>query len=53
MKKLLDKIATMHFLVVGDLMLDHYLWGDATRISPEAPVPVVKTERDTFTAGGA
>lgn len=53
MKELLDKIAAMRFLVVGDLMLDHYLWGDATRISPEAPVPVVKTERDTFTAGGA
>ncbi|MBR3086092.1 MAG: hypothetical protein IKH04_06780, partial [Kiritimatiellae bacterium] len=53
MKKLLEKISSMHFLVVGDLMLDHYLWGDATRISPEAPVPVVKTERDTFTAGGA
>lgn len=53
MKELLEKIATMRFLVVGDLMLDHYLWGDATRISPEAPVPVVKTERDTFTAGGA
>ncbi len=53
MQKLLDKIAKMRFLVVGDLMLDHYLWGDATRISPEAPVPVVKAERDTFTAGGA
>ena len=53
MKALLEKIASMRFLVVGDLMLDHYLWGDATRISPEAPVPVVKTERDTFTAGGA
>jgi D-beta-D-heptose 7-phosphate kinase/D-beta-D-heptose 1-phosphate adenosyltransferase len=53
MKALLEKIASMRFLVVGDLMLDHYLWGDATRISPEAPVPVVKTERDTFSAGGA
>ncbi len=53
MKELLDKIARMRFLVIGDVMLDHYLWGDATRISPEAPVPVVKAERDTFTAGGA
>jgi D-beta-D-heptose 7-phosphate kinase/D-beta-D-heptose 1-phosphate adenosyltransferase len=34
-------------------MLDHYLWGDATRISPEAPVPVVKLDRETDTAGGA
>lgn len=53
MQRLLDKIGTMRFLVIGDLMLDHYLWGDATRISPEAPVPVVKADRDTFTAGGA
>ncbi len=53
MQSLLNKIARMRFLVIGDLMLDHYLWGDATRISPEAPVPVVKAERDTFTAGGA
>lgn len=53
MKDLLDKIGQMRFLVVGDLMLDHYLWGDATRISPEAPVPVVKADHDTFTAGGA
>lgn len=53
MQELLEKISRMRFLVVGDLMLDHYLWGDATRISPEAPVPVVKADRDTFTAGGA
>ena len=53
MKELLGKIRTRRFLVIGDLMLDHYLWGDATRISPEAPVPVVKADRDTFAAGGA
>ena len=53
MQELLEKIARLRILVVGDLMLDHYLWGDATRISPEAPVPVVKADRDTFTAGGA
>lgn len=53
MKDLLDKISRLRILVVGDLMLDHYLWGDATRISPEAPVPVVKADHDTFTAGGA
>jgi len=34
-------------------MLDHYVWGDASRISPEAPVPVVQLERETDTAGGA
>ena len=53
MQSLLEKIAKRRFLVIGDLMLDHYLWGDATRISPEAPVPVVKAERETYTAGGA
>ena len=35
------------------MILDHYVWGDATRISPEAPVPVVDILRDTWTAGGA
>ena len=40
-------------LVLGDLMLDHYLFGDAERISPEAPVPVVLVERETQLLGGA
>lgn len=40
-------------LVIGDMMLDHYIWGDVNRISPEAPVPVVQANRDAFTAGGA
>ena len=53
MQTLLGKIARLRILVIGDLMLDHYVWGDATRISPEAPVPVVKVERDSYTAGGA
>src|SRR6185437_10280614 len=39
-------------LVVGDLMLDVYLWGDVCRISPEAPVPVVRLARRSETAGG-
>src|SRR5581483_12183379 len=50
---LLQKIAGVRILVVGDVMLDHYIWGDATRISPEAPVPVVDVVRDTYAAGGA
>lgn len=50
---LLKKIARVRILVVGDVMLDHYIWGDATRISPEAPVPVVDIARDSWTAGGA
>ncbi len=40
-------------LVVGDVMLDRYWHGSTTRISPEAPVPVVKVETDEFRAGGA
>ena len=52
-KALLRRISGLRILVVGDLMLDHYIWGDATRISPEAPVPVVDIARDTWTGGGA
>lgn len=52
-KALLKKIAGVRVLVIGDVMLDHYIWGDATRISPEAPVPVVDIARDSHTAGGA
>jgi D-beta-D-heptose 7-phosphate kinase/D-beta-D-heptose 1-phosphate adenosyltransferase len=40
-------------LVVGDVMLDRYLWGRVSRISPEAPVPVLHLERETDVAGGA
>jgi rfaE bifunctional protein kinase chain/domain len=50
---LLRKIARLRILVVGDVMLDRYIWGDATRISPEAPVPVIDVDRETWTAGGA
>ena len=53
LKALLEKIADLRIVVVGDVMLDHYIWGDATRISPEAPVPVVDIARDSWTAGGA
>lgn len=49
----LDAVRNVRVLVVGDLMLDHYIWGDASRISPEAPVPVVQVQRETSTAGGA
>ena len=40
-------------LVIGDVMLDRYWWGQVTRISPEAPVPVVNLERSTSKPGGA
>jgi rfaE bifunctional protein kinase chain/domain len=40
-------------LVIGDLMLDHYIFGTATRLSPEAPVPVVNVQKETKIVGGA
>ena len=40
-------------MVLGDLMLDKYIWGDVSRISPEAPVPVVAVRKDTSCLGGA
>ncbi len=51
--RLLKDIAKLRILVVGDVMLDRYIWGNATRLSPEAPVPVVNVDHETSTAGGA
>lgn len=42
-----------HILVIGDVMLDRFIWGNVTRISPEAPVPVVEVTRDDYYPGGA
>ncbi len=53
LSSLLESLTKTRVLVIGDLMLDHYIWGDVYRISPEAPVPVIHVTRDTFTAGGA
>src|SRR4051812_45932056 len=53
MMDLLNRFPGCPVLVVGDLMLDEFLWGHVSRISPEAPVPVVEVQRRTFTAGGA
>ncbi len=50
---LLHGFPRLRVLVVGDLMLDRYLWGTASRISPEAPVPVVHVQRRTAVLGGA
>ena len=51
--ELLDRVAATRLAVVGDAMLDHYVFGDAARLSPEAPVPVVRVERDVLRPGGA
>ena len=42
-----------NILVIGDFMIDHYLWGKSDRISPEAPVPVVEITKEEDRLGGA
>ena len=49
----LDRIVSTPILVVGDLILDRYIWGKVERISPEAPVPVVEVQRTEDRLGGA
>ncbi|HMU34231.1 MAG TPA: D-glycero-beta-D-manno-heptose-7-phosphate kinase [Pyrinomonadaceae bacterium] len=53
MISILDNFHNTTVAVIGDVMLDRYWWGSVSRISPEAPVPVVKIERMTLAAGGA
>jgi len=53
MHNLLQRFKKKKILVIGDLMLDHYIFGDTNRISPEAPVPIVKVSKERRTAGGA
>ena len=43
----------MKVLVIGDIIIDKYIYGTSTRLSPEAPVPVVSQERIVETIGGA
>ncbi|OGP79261.1 MAG: hypothetical protein A2V86_08505 [Deltaproteobacteria bacterium RBG_16_49_23] len=52
-EKIIRRFSGVRILVVGDIMLDRFIWGDVSRISPEAPVPVVVVERETFLLGGA
>lgn len=49
----ISKFNQCRVLVIGDLMLDEYLWGDVDRISPEAPVQVVSVRKEDFTLGGS
>jgi len=53
LEKIIEKFPQAHILVVGDLILDEYIWGEVERISPEAPVPVVWAKKRTFLPGGA
>ncbi len=53
LKQIINKFNKASILVVGDLILDEYIWGGADRISPEAPVPVVWADKRTYVPGGA
>lgn len=52
-RDLVSRFRGRRLVVFGDLMLDRYLWGRVERISPEAPVPVVSIDRESFSLGGA
>lgn len=53
LRNLLDHARNAEIAVLGDVMLDRYFWGEVTRISPEAPVPVVDVSNESFHLGGA
>jgi rfaE bifunctional protein kinase chain/domain len=51
--RLLSRFRRIRTLVIGDLMLDRYIWGRVQRISPEAPIPIVRVTKESLHAGGA
>src|ERR1051326_7666231 len=53
LKEILTRARSKRILVIGDLMLDEFVLGKVTRISPEAPVPVVEVTRESYFPGGA
>lgn len=52
-RQLLKSAERTRVLVIGDVMLDQFIWGNVARISPEAPVPIVEFQRESFMPGGA
>src|SRR5262249_60527913 len=52
-QQIIGKFPDLRIVTVGDLMLDGFIWGEARRISPEAPAPVVDVKRETWHLGGA
>jgi len=52
-KELFENISTLKVGVIGDVMLDTYMWGSVDRISPEAPVPIVSLQKKEYRIGGA
>ena len=53
LKKIIPGFSDVKILVIGDLILDEFVWGEVSRISPEAPVPVVWVKSESFMPGGA
>jgi D-beta-D-heptose 7-phosphate kinase/D-beta-D-heptose 1-phosphate adenosyltransferase len=53
LKRCVDRFSDARVIVVGDIIMDEYIWGDVSRISPEAPVPVVDIKEETKMLGGA
>ena len=53
LQQILERAASRRIIVIGDLMLDEFVWGKVGRISPEAPVPVVEVTGESFYPGGA
>ncbi len=53
LSQIFDSFDNMHILIVGDVMIDSYLWGNVTRISPEAPVPIIASTGRENRLGGA
>jgi D-glycero-beta-D-manno-heptose-7-phosphate kinase len=51
--RILDRFPSQRILVIGDVMLDEFIWGKVSRISPEAPVPVVNVTSESYYPGGA
>lgn len=52
-RQIISRISSKKILVLGDFMLDQFIWGNVERISPEAPVPIVNVERESSGLGGA
>jgi len=50
---ILDRVHTVRVLVLGDVMLDRFVYGSVARVSPEAPIPVLEVSRSVDSAGGA
>lgn len=53
LQQAIKKFSTVNVLVIGDIIVDHFIWGTVSRISPEAPVPVVNVTKESLLLGGS